>query len=164
MIATELGFTPQRIAKVRMAGLLHDVGKIGIPDAILNKPAKLTDSEYAQMKTHALLGHDIVHAANMRTKARWIRHHHERYDGDGYPDRLRGEAIPLESRIIFVADSFDAMTSDRPYRDAPGQQHALDELRRNAGMQFDPNVVQALCRIIEQPAGNRAHAPQPVLV
>jgi diguanylate cyclase (GGDEF)-like protein len=161
LIAAELGFSPQRIADMRLAGLLHDVGKIGIPDAILNKPAKLTDAEYDQMKTHALLGHDIVHAADMPTKSRWIRHHHERYDGFGYPDQLKGEAIPLESRIIFVADAFDAMTSNRPYRVAPGQQFALDELRRHAGSQFDPDVVQALCRILERPA-NPPDAELPV--
>ena len=155
LIATELGFDPARVARMRLAGLLHDVGKIGIPDAILNKPAKLTHDEYEQMKTHTLLGHDIVFAAAMPTEARWIRHHHERYDGHGYPDQISGETIPIESRIIFVADSFEAMTSDRPYRQAPGQHFAIDELHRHSGTQFDPHVVDALCRTLVGPASSK---------
>jgi diguanylate cyclase (GGDEF)-like protein len=158
LIGTELGLEPAHVAKVRLAGLLHDVGKIGIPDAILNKPAALTEDEYEQMKTHALVGHDIVFAADMPTEAKWIRHHHERYDGHGYPDRISGQAIPLESRIIFVADSFEAMTSDRPYRKAPGQQYAINELHRHSGTQFDPQVVDAICRTIEQRAGDETSA------
>jgi diguanylate cyclase (GGDEF)-like protein len=152
LIATELGFDPPHIAEMRLAGLLHDVGKIGIPDAILNKPAKLTDDEYERMKTHSVLGHDIVLAADMPAEAGWIRHHHERYDGHGYPDQIRGEAIPLESRIIFVADSYEAMTSDRAYRRAPGQKFAIDELHRHSGTQFDPRVVDAICRTLREPA------------
>src|SRR4051794_4405861 len=123
-IAAELGFTGERLARMRLAGLLHDVGKIGVPDAILNKPAKLTDEEYAVMKRHSLLGCDIVRAADMPVEARWVRHHHERFDGRGYPDGLAGEEIPLESRIILVAAAYEAMTSDRPYRKAPGEEVA----------------------------------------
>ena len=100
----------------------------------------------------SLLGHDIVLAADMPTEARWIRHHHERYDGHGYPDQISGESIPLEPRIIFVADSFEAMTSNRPYREAPGQQFAIDELHRHSGTQFDPRVVDALYRTLQEPA------------
>jgi putative nucleotidyltransferase with HDIG domain len=143
-IATELGFAGARLNRLRLAALLHDVGKIGIPDAILNKPSKLTDEEYEQMKRHSLLGFEIVDAAGLHTEARWVRHHHERVDGRGYPDGLPGEEIPLESRIILVADAFEAMTSDRPYRKAPGRGFALEELRRGAGTQFDPAVVEAL--------------------
>ena len=120
LIGAELGFDAGRLTRLRLAGLLHDVGKIGVPDAILNKPAKLTDDEYEQMKRHSLLGYDIVQAADMEVEARWVRHHHERFDGGGYPDGLAGEEIPLESRVILVADAFEAMTSDRPYRLAPG--------------------------------------------
>jgi diguanylate cyclase (GGDEF)-like protein/putative nucleotidyltransferase with HDIG domain len=159
LIATELGLNPQRIARVRLAGLLHDVGKIGIPDAVLTKPAKLTEIEYEVMKTHAQLGHDIVLAAELPDEARWILHHHERYEGNGYPDRIGGADIPLESRIIFVADSFEAMTSDRPYRQAPGRQYAIDELHRHSGTQFDPGVVDALDRALEQPTQSAAAEP-----
>jgi putative nucleotidyltransferase with HDIG domain len=152
VIATELGFDGDRLARMRLAGLLHDVGKIGVSDAVLNKPSSLTDAEYELMKRHSLLGFDIVQAADMPLEATWVRHHHERVDGGGYPDGLRGEAIPLESRIILVADAFEAMTSDRPYRRAPGQDFALAELGRHAGSQFDPAVVDALCAIVDSGA------------
>jgi diguanylate cyclase (GGDEF)-like protein/putative nucleotidyltransferase with HDIG domain len=150
MIAAELGFAGERLAKLRLAGLLHDVGKIGVPDAILNKPAALTDDEYDVMKQHAVLGFEIVESAGLPEQARWVRHHHERIDGRGYPDGLAGEAIPLESRIILVADSFEAMTSDRPYRRAPGQAFALAELQRHSGSQFDAQVVAALTRVLDR--------------
>jgi diguanylate cyclase (GGDEF)-like protein len=163
LIGAELGFEGDRLARVRLAGLLHDVGKIGVPDAILNKPAKLTDDEYEHMKRHSLLGYDIVQAADMEVEAQWVRHHHERFDGAGYPDRLAGEEIPLESRIILVADAFEAMTSDRPYRKAPGQRFALDELRHNAGTQFDPAVVVALTRVLDRADGAR-HGDAPAAV
>ena len=149
LIATELALAPALIGQMRLAGLLHDVGKIGIPDAILTKPAALTDAEYEQMKRHSILGAEIAAAAGLSTEARWIRHHHERYDGTGYPDRLAGKNIPLQSRIILAADAFEAMTSDRPYRDAPGREFAIAELKRHAGTQFDPEIVQAFCRALE---------------
>jgi diguanylate cyclase (GGDEF)-like protein len=152
VIATELGLDGERVARVRLAGLLHDVGKIGVPDAILNKPAALTDAEFEVMKRHSLLGGDIVEAAEMHDEARWVRHHHERFDGSGYPDALAGDEIPLESRIILVADAFEAMTSDRPYRKAPGVEFAVGELQRHAGAQFDPQVVAALCGALDREA------------
>ena len=151
LLATELELGPERIARMRLAGLLHDVGKIGVPDAILTKPAKLTDDEYEVMKRHSVLGQEIVAAAGMPVEAVWVRHHHERYDGKGYPDGLAGEDIPLESRIILTADAFEAMTSDRPYRQAPGHDFAIAELRRHAGTQFDAAVVHALCRALLSP-------------
>ena len=162
LVGAELGFDGERLTRLRLAGLLHDVGKIGVPDAILNKPAGLTDDEYEHMKRHSLLGYDIVQAADMELEARWVRHHHERYDGRGYPDGLAGDDIPLEARIILVADAFEAMTSDRPYRKAPGQAFAVEELRRNAGSQFDPAVVAALTRVLERGEGSAwAEAPAP---
>ena len=110
------------------------------------------------MKRHALLGYDIVQAADMELEARWVRHHHERFDGGGYPDGLAGEEIPLESRVILVADAFEAMTSDRPYRLAPGQSFAVRELGRHAGTQFDPAVVEALTRVLAR-AGEVGDVP-----
>jgi diguanylate cyclase (GGDEF)-like protein len=144
VIAAELGMRRDQLIRIRLAGLLHDVGKIGIPDSILQKPAALTKAEYERMKTHSVLGAAIIGAAEMPLEAQWVRHHHERVDGSGYPDGLAGEEIPIESRIIHVADAFEAMTSDRPYRPAPGQRYAIEELRRHAGSQFDPQVVEAL--------------------
>ena len=160
LIGAELGFDTGRLTRMRLAGLLHDVGKIGVPDAILNKPTKLTDDEYEHMKRHSLLGYDIVQAADMEVEARWVRHHHERFDGGGYPDGLAAEEIPLESRIILVADAFEAMTSDRPYRKAPGQAFAIAELGRHAGAQFDPAVVEALTRVLAR-AGGLGRMPTP---
>jgi diguanylate cyclase (GGDEF)-like protein len=149
LIATELDLAPHLISQMRLAGLLHDVGKIGVPDAILTKPAALTDAEYEQMKRHSVLGEEIVAAADLPEQARWVRHHHERYDGNGYPDGLAGENIPLQSRIILAADAFEAMTSDRPYRKAPGRDFAIAELQRHAGTQFDPSIVKALCQALD---------------
>jgi diguanylate cyclase (GGDEF)-like protein len=144
MIGQRLGLAPERVAKLRLAGLLHDVGKIGIIDSILQKPAALTDAEYEVMKTHTRLGHAIVSAAERSEEAEWILHHHERIDGRGYPDGLAGDAIPLESRIILVADAFEAITADRPYRAHRSQDVALAELERCAGSQFDARCVEAL--------------------
>jgi diguanylate cyclase (GGDEF)-like protein len=148
VIATDLGFDPEHAAHIRLAGLLHDVGKIGIPDVILQKPSRLTAAEFEQMKTHSVLGEDIVRAAEMPAEALWVRHHHERIDGRGYPDGLAGSEIPIESRIIHVVDAFEAMTSDRPYREAPGEEFAIRELREHASTQFDPDVVDALIRVV----------------
>jgi diguanylate cyclase (GGDEF)-like protein len=165
LIATELGLglDAEHIARIRIAGLLHDVGKIGVPDSILNKPAKLTDEEYEQMKAHTSLGHDIVAAAGLPVQAEWILHHHERFDGTGYPEGLSGADIPLESRIILVADAFEAMTSDRSYRRAPGQEFALAELVRYAGTQFDARVVEALRGILDSPEAADIGAPADVV-
>ena len=146
MIGQELGLPRERIARLRLAGLLHDVGKIGITDSILQKPGRLTDEEYRVMQTHTRLGHAIVSAAERPLEASWILHHHERVDGSGYPDGLRGDQIPLESRIILVADAFEAITADRPYRACRPAAAAMAELERCAGSQFDPDCVAALAR------------------
>jgi diguanylate cyclase (GGDEF)-like protein/putative nucleotidyltransferase with HDIG domain len=148
LIAGELGVDPRWVARVRLAGLLHDVGKIGIPDAILNKPGKLDDSEWEVMRSHARLGSDILAAAGLHEEAAWVLHHHERPDGRGYPHGLARDAVPLESRIILTADTFEAITSDRPYRRGRSADEALGEIRRHIGTQFDPACVAALERVL----------------
>lgn len=151
LIAKTLGMREERINSIRQAGLLHDIGKIGIPEAILSKPARLTDDEYQLMKQHAALGAALVQEIeSLQHLAPLIRHHHEHYDGRGYPDGLVGTEIPLESRILAVADAIEAMASDRPYRTALTAQAILDELQRNSGTQFDPNVVDAFSKVIEE--------------
>jgi response regulator RpfG family c-di-GMP phosphodiesterase len=144
-----LGLSTEERLHVRYAAILHDIGKIGIPEAILNKPAGLTEEEYAEMKRHPIIGAAIVeHVAFLRPVIPLIRHDHERWDGCGYPDGLKGEEIPLGARIIAVVDAYDAMAVDRVYRKAPGHEFALRELRRCAGTQFDPAVVEAFISAI----------------
>lgn len=162
LIAEQLGLGPERVARVRLAGLLHDVGKIGIPDAILRKPGPLTGDEYQAMKEHPALGRHIVSAANLPEVADWILHHHERVDGCGYPDGLAGDAIPFESRIVMVADAFEAITADRPYRDSRSVAEAIDELERHAGSQFDPRCLDALKRVVGTGAPTIVPAQAPV--
>jgi diguanylate cyclase (GGDEF)-like protein/putative nucleotidyltransferase with HDIG domain len=160
LLAEELGFDPERCARLRMAGLLHDVGKIGISDAILQKPGELTAEEYEIMKTHTALGSGILSAAGLYDEAFWILHHHERFDGDGYPTGLAGTDIPVESRILFVADAFEAMTGERPYSEAQPDHEALAELESHAGTQFDADCVAALHRVM---ADGRARARRPAV-
>jgi HD domain len=131
---------------------LHDIGKIGLPDSILRAPRPLTDDEYAMVQRHPEFGHELLDGIGIEPVNDWVLHHHEHWNGSGYPHGLTGEAIPLGSRIVLVADAFEAMTADRPYRQAPGHDYALHELRANAGTQFDPVVVAALERHL---AGSR---------
>ncbi|HEX8939151.1 MAG TPA: HD domain-containing phosphohydrolase [Candidatus Limnocylindrales bacterium] len=142
-MATLQGLDPEERMTIRIGGYLHDVGKIAIADRILLKPGRLTDEEMAEMRRHSEIGAQILDVqAGMAGIARIVRHHHERWDGAGYPDRLVGEAIPVGARIVAVADAFNAMTSDRVYRRALSVEAAWAELRRQAGRQFDPAMVE----------------------
>lgn len=130
---------------------LHDIGKVGIPEQILCKRGPLSAAEWEIMRTHPLVGVQIVAPiAFLQGAVELVRHHHERFDGDGYPDGLRGEQIPLAARVFSVADSFDAMTSDRPYRGAMGVERALAEIQGGAGSQFDPEVVRVFVQMIRE--------------
>jgi len=128
---------------------MHDIGKIGIPDQILNKAGRLTEEEYSIMKSHTTIGADIFSRLNMVEGLQdGIRHHHERYDGTGYPDGLSGEEISLFARILCIADCYDAMTSNRVYRKRLSDETVLEELRKNAGTQFDPELVEAFIALL----------------
>jgi HD-GYP domain-containing protein (c-di-GMP phosphodiesterase class II) len=143
-VGTERGFDPSALCDLEVAALLHDIGKIGIPDAILNKPTKLTDDEYALMKKHPEYGWAVLrHVPEMERASLMILHHHESFDGRGYPAGLRGEEIPIGSRIVSVIDSFDAMVSNRPYRNGLPVDEAIRRLVDCRGTQFDPEVVDA---------------------
>lgn len=148
-LARYMGYKPDYVDLVYKTGTLHDVGKIGVPDSILSKPSRLEPEEQAIMETHAVLGELIVRKApQLEEMLPGVRHHHERWDGKGYPDRLMGPKIPLLARLIAVADTFDAMTSDRPYRKSLPEEVALEEIRRKAGEQFDPEMAEAFVRMM----------------
>lgn len=144
MVARELELGEDHIARVRLAGMLHDIGKIAVPDSILRKNGPLTDEEFAVIKTHPGLGAQIIDHPSLADVSVWVGAHHERPDGRGYPNGLCDEQIPLEARIIAVVDAYEAMTSDRAYRDSIGHAAARSELARCAGSQFDERVVSAL--------------------
>jgi diguanylate cyclase (GGDEF)-like protein/putative nucleotidyltransferase with HDIG domain len=149
-IARRLDLPDDLVERVRLAGILHDVGKIAVPDAILSKPGKLTPDEWAEMRKHPEVGALIVDGADMKDVAAWIGAHHERPDGDGYPLGVADDAIPLEARILAVADAYEAMTCDRVYRKAMPIETAREELRKCSGTQFDPRVVDALLGWLEE--------------
>ncbi len=150
-VARRMGLNEEEVAEVEQAALLHDVGKIGIPDAILNKPQALNDAEWEIMRMHTAIGEEIVASTKgLAHLSPAIRAEHERWDGEGYPDGLKGEEIPLASRIILVCDAFHAMTSDRPYRKALSVEAALGELEKNAGTQFCPRTIEAFVRMVAQ--------------
>lgn len=150
-IAGRAGLPKQLQNDIYMIGLLHDVGKIGIPDAIINKPAKLTEEEYSIIQKHPVLGAvilgNIAEFPRLSTGARW---HHERYDGKGYPDGISGEDIPVEARIIAVADAYDAMSSRRSYRDVLPQEKVYAEVKKGKGTQFDPVFAEIMLTMIEE--------------
>lgn len=148
-LAIALNFSDQEIQEIESVGLLHDIGKIAIDEAILNKSGKLTEDEYEEIKRHPEIGYRILSTVNdMAEMAEVVLDHHERWDGKGYPRGLKGDLIPLQSRMICIADSYDAITSDRSYRSKRSDQEAFDELRKNAGTQFDPNLVEPFIKLI----------------
>jgi putative nucleotidyltransferase with HDIG domain len=151
-IARQIGLSDSEVEEVRLAGILHDIGKIGVPESVLHKPGLLTPEEYEVMKTHAVLGEKILEPLKVKAIAHirgMVRHHHEHFDGRGYPDRLQGEQIPIGARLLTVADCFDTMVSDRSYKKGRTFDEAVDELRRCGGTQFDPSLVQAFVQSLE---------------
>jgi HD-GYP domain-containing protein (c-di-GMP phosphodiesterase class II) len=150
-VAELLGVGGRDLRDIRYGAAFHDIGKIAVPESVLNKPGPLTDEERAQVERHVLIGEQILAPVEFLSRVRTIvRHGHERWDGTGYPDRLAGEEIPLGSRIVLACDAYDAMTTDRPYRKAMSRTDARAELRLHAGSQFDPRVVDTLLEVFER--------------
>jgi len=149
MIGSKLGLLPDALEELRIGTILHDIGKIGVPDAILNKPGRLTDDEFHFMRTHPVIGYEICRPLMLSDGVLMIiRNHHEKLDGSGYPDGLKGGELPLSLRIVCVADAFDAMSSRRPYRGVMDMGHVMGELSKGAGIQFDSVVVEALKELL----------------
>ncbi len=150
-LAIELGVERTEVEKIKLGGLLHDIGKIGIPEGILNKPGRLNDEEFTVIKSHPELGVRILGKVEfLLGVVPIIKHHHERYDGKGYPDGMKGEDIPLLARIVSVVDTYDAMTTDRPYRKAMTVEEALKEIHHCSGTQFDPGIAAVFIRMIRR--------------
>lgn len=147
-LAKKINLPKEKIRKIEMAGLLHDIGKIGIPDSILKKSVELSIAEKKIIKEHPVLGEKILKTTKFKEILPWVRSHHERWDGNGYPDSLGGEKIPVEARILAIADAFDAMTSKRPYRNALSAEEVIEELKRQKRKQFDPYLVDALLELV----------------
>jgi HD-GYP domain-containing protein (c-di-GMP phosphodiesterase class II) len=150
-VARTLGCSDEEAQDIRWAARLHDIGKVAMPDALLRKPQALTEQEWTVMRQHPLLGEEILSSVlRLRGAAKLVRHHQEMWDGTGYPDGLKGDAIPLGARILAVVDTFGAITEARPYRAARSRAQAIAEIKRCAGTQFDPRVVEAFCAVAEQ--------------
>ncbi|HLM68290.1 MAG TPA: HD domain-containing phosphohydrolase, partial [Longimicrobium sp.] len=157
----ELGLARDDLRSLWVGALLHDVGKIGVPDQVLKKPAPLTVEEYEEMKRHPEIGAGIMERSSfLRPGLPAVLHHQERFDGSGYPYGLRGDAISLQGRIVAVVDTYDAIVSSRPYRNGSTNEHAMEEIRRNAGSQFDPRVVEAFFRAAEKGFPEDPDAPR----
>jgi diguanylate cyclase (GGDEF)-like protein/putative nucleotidyltransferase with HDIG domain len=148
LIARELGLPPEAVERVRLAGILHDVGRVALPDSVMTKAGPLTDDEWSWVRAHPAVGARMVETTEYEDIRSWILFHHERPDGHGYPEGRRAEEVPLESAIIAVADAYEAMTSERPYRSALPAEEAAEELRRESGRQFHADVVEALLRAV----------------
>jgi len=149
-LAESLGWEEAEIHALGREGLLHDIGKIGVPDQVLNKPGRLTDEEFSIIQSHTRVGDEILNqSGSLLEAAKVARHHHERYDGKGYPDRLRGDEIPLHARAVAIADAYDAMHSDRIYRKGLPQETIRHEMIRGRGTQFDPELLDAFLRLMD---------------
>ena len=148
ILASELGLDDDYMEDIEIAGLLHDIGKIAMPKSILCKNGALTDEEFSVMKSHPTRGEKIViNIKKLQMISEWVKSHHEKWDGTGYPDALKGEQIPLPGRIIALADTYDAMTSTRPYRTALPHEVAMNEIKRCSGTQFDPTLAELFLRV-----------------
>jgi diguanylate cyclase (GGDEF)-like protein/PAS domain S-box-containing protein len=160
-LAEEMGLSADRVRSTRMAGLLHDLGNVGTSKHILAKPGKLTDEEFDKVKEHPPLGSIMIMSEieTLQQLVPVVRHHHERFDGQGYPDGLVGEEIPMEARILAVVDAYDAMTHERSYRRALNRQQAIAELKRGAGTQFDPAAIEAFLALLEKRGEDFVAAP-----
>lgn len=158
MLAKQMGYTGEKLEQLQYAALLHDIGKIGVPREIINKTSRLTDEEYEIIKTHPVIGANILNEISeipdIAIGARW---HHERYDGKGYPDRLKADEIPEIARIIGVADAYDAMTSKRSYRDVLSQDVVRGELEKGKASQFDPQIADIMIKLIEEDTDYKMH-------
>jgi putative nucleotidyltransferase with HDIG domain len=154
-LAKEIGLSEEEQKRIYIGGLFHDIGKIGVPDEILKKAGKLTDDEYSEIKNHPLIGNQIISATSVfEDICPIVKHHHERYDGRGYPGNLKGKDIPLYARISALGDAFDAMTSDRNYRPRLTLQEALLEIQKNCGTQFDPELGLQFIKYVEREKDN----------
>jgi len=150
-IALELGLSQEKVKGIKIASLIHDIGKIGIPTEILSKPTKLSEAEFSLIKEHPQIGYNILKSINfLYPVAQIVLQHHERIDGSGYPNHLKGDEILLEAKIIGVADVVEAMSSHRPYRPALGIDAALQEITKNRGILYDPKVVDACIKLFRE--------------
>ena len=150
LLGKEIGLNEEDIEILRIGGLFHDIGKIGVPDSVLLKPGKLTDEEFAEIKKHPTIGADILSTSVIFNNILSIvKHHHEKYNGTGYPDKLAGENIPYFARIAAIADTFDAMTSNRPYRSSLDLEYVINEFEKFSGIQFDPELAKAFISILK---------------
>lgn len=150
-LARKLDFTEAEIEHIEYAAILHDIGKIGIADQILGKKGKLTEEEYKKIKEHPVIGAGIIESIEfLKNSSKAVLHHHERYDGNGYPDGLKGNEIPKDARLLAIVDAFDAMNSDRPYRKKLSAQEILNELEKENGRQFDPEMVKVFISLIKE--------------